>query len=159
MRHTIEATAATPIPPSLASFSKVGVNEIAHFKARKRGLQRLELYPPKFHPCPLVLVYGLNANGIYNWLYMASRFITEGYCVFAITYGQLNNIPIFRDLDKMENSAQRLKEYVDRGVGCDQFDKVDMLGHSQGSLMSRYYMEDFVGGAKVRKCPSGSLSW
>jgi len=75
-------------------------------RQRSSGWNDWNCKPSSGHPRALVLVHGFIRNGINNWLYMAPRFVAKGYCVFSLTYGQLNNSPLMGGLDKMENSAQ-----------------------------------------------------
>ena len=77
---------------------------------------------------------------------MGPGFTSKGYCTFAITYGQYKNIPMFAGLDKMENSAAELATYVDKVLASTGASKVDLVGHSEGSIMPRYYLK-FLGGA------------
>lgn len=91
--------------------------------------------PTRDHPRALVLVHGWLANGFDNWLYMAPRFVAKGYCVFSLTYGQLNNSLIFDGLDKMENSAQQLSDYVDKVLAATNTTQVDMFGHSEVCIL------------------------
>ncbi|KAF9187335.1 hypothetical protein BGZ50_001977 [Haplosporangium sp. Z 11] len=82
---------------------------------------------------------------------MAPRFAAKGYCVFTLTYGKLNNLPLVAGLDKMENGAQQLSDFVDRVIAATGSTKVNLVGHSQGSLMPRYYLKFLGGAAKVEK--------
>ncbi|KAG0205421.1 hypothetical protein BGX28_002992 [Mortierella sp. GBA30] len=126
----------------------------AHERIQKRstfGFNDWSCKPSKAHPRPIVLVHGLIGNGWDNWLYMAPRFVAKGYCVFSLTYGKLPGIPLFAGLDKMETSAEQLSAFVDKVLTATNTTKVNLVGHSQGSLMPRYYLR-FLGGAdKVDK--------
>ncbi|KAF9153360.1 hypothetical protein BG015_003596 [Linnemannia schmuckeri] len=53
--------------------------------------------------------------------------------------------------DKMENSAQQLKGYIDRVLTAMNATMVEMLGHSQEPLMLRIYMKNLGNAAKVHK--------
>ncbi|KAG0237997.1 hypothetical protein BGW41_008262 [Actinomortierella wolfii] len=106
---------------------------------------------PKPGQPPVVLVHGLLGNGWDNWLFLAPRFVKKGYCVFSLTYGRYQNIPLFAGLDKMENSAQQLSEFIDKVLKATGSTQVDLVGHSQGSLMPRYYLKNLGGAPKVRK--------
>ena len=77
---------------------------------------------------------------------MGPRFAAAGYCTYALTYGQLNGIPLFAGLDKMENSAAELAKFVDEVLASTGASKVDLIGHSEGAIMPRYYLK-FLGGA------------
>ncbi|KAG0378925.1 hypothetical protein BGX24_002364 [Mortierella sp. AD032] len=129
-------------------------------KRASAGFNNWNCKPSKLHPRALVLVHGLSANAIDNWFYMAPRFVAKGYCVFALSYGQLHEIPIIYGLDKMENSAQQLSDYVDRVLKATNTTQVDLFGHSQGSIMPRYYLKNLGGAAKVNKFAAiGSIQY
>ncbi|KAF8936515.1 secreted lipase [Dissophora ornata] len=116
--------------------------------------------PSSAHPKALILVHGLLANAEDNWLYMAPRFKAKGYCVFGLTYGQLSNGSFLGALDKMENGAQELSDFVDKVLAATNTTQVDIFGHSEGSLMPRYYLRFLNGGAKVHKFATiGSIQY
>jgi triacylglycerol esterase/lipase EstA (alpha/beta hydrolase family) len=51
----------------------------------------------------------------------------------------------------MENSAAQLSDFVDKVLLATNSTKVDLVGHSQGSLMPRYYLKFLGGQNKVGK--------
>ncbi|KAF9947835.1 hypothetical protein BGZ72_010229 [Mortierella alpina] len=51
----------------------------------------------------------------------------------------------------MENSAQQLSDFVDKVLEATGSTKVDLLGHSQGTLMPQYYLKRLNGASKVEK--------
>lgn len=125
-----------------------------HAKLMKRssaGINDWNCKPSAAHPRAIILVHGLIGNGWDNWLYMAPRFAAKGYCVFSLTYGKLPGIPLFAGLDKIENSAAQLSTFVDKVLASTGTTKVNLVGHSQGSLMPRYYMKYLGGASKVDK--------
>jgi hypothetical protein len=105
--------------------------------------------PSDEHPEPVVLAHGLGANQSDNWAYIAPRLAERGYCVFSLTYGRnpLAPPPLSQvgGLQPMEQSARQLAAFVDRVRDATGADKVDILGHSEGSLMPDYYVK-FLGG-------------
>ncbi|KAG0049813.1 hypothetical protein BGZ83_005370 [Gryganskiella cystojenkinii] len=101
------------------------------------------------HPRPIIFVHGLGSNGLENWQYMGPRFALKGYCTFTIIYGQYKNIPLLAGLDKMENSAAQLATFVDQVLASTGSTKVDLVGHSEGSMMPRYYLKFLNGASKV----------
>ncbi|KAF9424452.1 hypothetical protein BGZ94_008048 [Podila epigama] len=107
--------------------------------------------PSAEHPRPVILVHGLYSSAIFNWLYMQARFKAKDYCVFALNYGQLSNFPLIYGLDKIENSAQQFSAFVNKVLSATGADKVDLMGHSLGSIMPRYYLKFLGGGPKVHK--------
>jgi triacylglycerol lipase len=105
--------------------------------------------PSEAHPRPVVLVHGTFANRDDNWQTYAPLLANNGYCVFALNYGQNPAYPgsdYVGGMLPMEQSAQQLAEYVDAVLAATGAEKVDIIGHSQGSLMPNYYVK-FLGGA------------
>ncbi len=106
--------------------------------------------PSAAHPKPVVLVHGLGARMSENWLYLSPALKEAGYCVFALTYGRNAAAP--PPLDQrggflpMEQSAQQLADFVAEVLEATGADRVDIVGHSEGSLMPNYYVK-FLGGA------------
>lgn len=95
--------------------------------------------PSSTHPYPVVLVHGTSATGSENWSYLAPQIADAGYCVYALNYGD-------RGMAKMEDSSAQLKTFVTGVLAATSSSEVDLVGHSQGGLMPRYYLR-FLGGA------------
>ncbi|KAG0365702.1 hypothetical protein BGX24_003997 [Mortierella sp. AD032] len=66
-------------------------------------------------------------------------------------HGLYKNIPLLAGLDKMENSAAQLSAFVDRVLLSTNSSKVFLVGHSEGSMMPRYYLKYLGGKDKVAK--------
>ncbi|KAF9100365.1 hypothetical protein BGX29_006655 [Mortierella sp. GBA35] len=146
------ATVSTYIPVSERVYTAEQIAE--HERIQKRafnGANDWNCKPSGDHPRAVILVHGLIGNGWDNWLYMSPRLAQKGYCVFSLTYGQYKNIPLLAGLDKMENSAAQLSAFVDKVLLATNTTKVDLVGHSQGSLMPRYYLKFLGGQNKVAK--------
>ncbi|KNB49643.1 esterase/lipase family protein [Streptomyces caatingaensis] len=105
--------------------------------------------PSPAHPRPVVLVHGTLGNSVDNWLFLAPYLVNRGYCVFSLDYGQLPGVPLFNGLGPVAKSAEQLSAYVDRVRATTGADKVDLVGHSQGGMMPRYYLNFLGGGPKV----------
>ncbi|MDX2547270.1 esterase/lipase family protein [Streptomyces sp. WI04-05B] len=102
--------------------------------------------PSAAHPRPVVLVHGTFANGVDNWLALAPYLTNRGYCVFSFDYGQLPGVPLFYGLGPIDRSAQQLAVLVDKVLAATGAAETDIVGHSQGGMMPRYYLK-FLGGA------------
>jgi len=102
--------------------------------------------PSAAHPRPVVLAHGTFGNSVDNWLGFAPYLVNRGYCVFSLDYGQLPGKPFFHGLGPIEDSAKQLDAYVDKVLDATGAGKVDIVGHSQGGVMPRYYLK-FLGGA------------
>ncbi|WP_267246063.1 esterase/lipase family protein [Streptomyces sp. PR69] len=102
--------------------------------------------PSAAHPRPVVLVHGTFGNSVDNWLGLAPYLVKRGYCVFSLDYGQLPNVPFFHGIGPIDKSAEQLDAYVDKVLDATGAAEADLVGHSQGGLMPRYYLK-FLGGA------------
>jgi triacylglycerol lipase len=108
------------------------------------GANNWSCRPTVTHPQPVVLVHGTFFDSAISWETLAPMLAADGYCVYAIDYGNNGTAPV-------EQSAQQLSAFVDRVLHSTGAAKVDIVGHSQGGMMPRYYMK-FLGGApKVDK--------
>ncbi|MFC8713855.1 esterase/lipase family protein [Streptomyces sp. NPDC057197] len=105
--------------------------------------------PSAAHPRPVVLVHGTFGNSVDNWLGLAPYLTARGYCVFSLDYGQLPGVPVFNGLGPIDRSAGQLSAYVDKVLAATGAAKADLVGHSQGGMMPRYYLKFLGGAAKV----------
>jgi len=99
--------------------------------------------PSAAHPYPVVLVPGTFENMAKNWATMSPALKSQGYCVFALNYGATNGVDA---TGPVADSAGQLAPFVDKVLASTGARKVDLVGHSQGGMMPRYYLE-FLGGA------------
>jgi hypothetical protein len=72
--------------------------------------------------------------------------VDNGFCVFSINYGRAFNNPLLGGNVPMETSAHEFGAFVRRVLDVTHADKVDIVGHSEGTIMPRYWM-NFLGGA------------
>jgi triacylglycerol esterase/lipase EstA (alpha/beta hydrolase family) len=111
--------------------------------------------PSAAHPDPVVLVHGLFADMTDNWQTMSPLLANNGYCVFALTYGNDPSASAPLDgvggLTAMEQSAAALSTYVNKVLAATGARKVDIVGHSEGATMPDYYIEYLGGAAKVAR--------
>ena len=119
--------------------------------------------PSAAHPEPVVLTHGLLGNRNDNWQTFAPLLADEGYCVFALTYGTHPDAPFPVDqgggLTPMEDSAGQLATFVDQVLAATGAAKVDILGHSEGTVMPEYYVKYLGGATKVAKYVSLAPIW
>lgn len=120
--------------------------------------------PSEEHPNPVVLTHGLSANQTVNWQTFSPLLANAGYCVFSLTYGTKDGVG---DPDHyqpggllpMEESAVELSSFVDRVLDATDASEVDILGHSEGTLMPSYYVRFLGGESKVDKYVSLTPLW
>lgn len=110
------------------------------------GANNWSCRPSAAHPRPVVLVHGTFATGSNNWLAAAPALASHGYCVFALTYGAEPGVALFAGLAPVADSAAQLSTFVDGVLAATGAGQADLVGHSQGGMMPRYYLR-FLGGA------------
>ncbi len=117
------------------------------------GANDFSCKPTKRHPQPVVLAHGLLANQTVNWRTIAPYLKNRGFCVFSLTYGTKDEVtsPAYQPggLRKMQSSARELKRFVKRVKAATGARKVDIVGHSEGSLMPDWYVRFLNGGRSV----------
>lgn len=138
-----------------------GVAALANAAARPdtdpAGANDWSCHPSAEHPDPVVLVHGTIDNKTYDWYTLAPLLHNEGYCVFALNYGAdgvhvgLPGSTRTYGVAPIAQSAGELSGYVDKVLAATGASKVDLVGHSQGGMMPRYYLKNLGGAAKVSK--------
>ncbi|MDN5698203.1 MAG: lipase family protein, partial [Rubrobacter sp.] len=94
--------------------------------------------PSVEHPQPVVLVHGTFEDMAQNWATLSPALRAQGYCVYALNYGDRATGPI-------QGSAAELDEFVGDVRELTGARKVDIVGHSQGGMMPRYYINNLGG--------------
>ncbi|MER0444795.1 alpha/beta fold hydrolase [Streptomyces sp. Edi4] len=117
--------------------------------APSSGWNNYSCKPSAAHPRPVVLVHGTFGNGTDNWPALAPYLVDRGYCVFSLDYGQLPGVPLFDGLGPIDQSAAQLATFVDKVLAATGTPKADLVGHSQGGMMPRWYLRFLGGAAKV----------
>ena len=112
------------------------------------GANDFNCKPSAAHPNPVVLVHGLLATMGDNWGAMAPLLKNNGFCVFAITYGRHPGMNYFGGLTQMQPSAKELDGFVKHVLAATGAKKIDIVGHSEGTVMPRWWMS-FMGGAAL----------
>ena len=118
--------------------------------------------PTAAHPNPVVLVHGTFGNRSTNWQTYGPLLRNNGYCVFALTYGATSAVPYpgaFGGLGDIRDSAAELGTFVDRVLAATGARQVDIVGHSQGTLMPNYYAKFLGGAAKIDHYVSLAPLW
>ena len=109
------------------------------------GANDFSCVPSDEHPRPVVLVHGLGATMGANWGYNSPRLAAAGYCVFALTYGQREgqDNPVYQPggVERMQKSSKELKAFIAHVLEATGARKVDLIGHSEGTVMPRWYLE------------------
>jgi triacylglycerol lipase len=105
------------------------------------GVNR-ECRPTAEHPYPVVLLHGITGDRTISWPVLGPALARDGYCVFAVDYGQRGTQP-------MEQSAPGIAAFVDAVLAATGATKVAIVGYSEGGLIARYYLRFLGGVSKV----------
>lgn len=137
--------------PVLFSVAADGTTPLTDPTAAPAGANDWQCHPSAAHPNPVVLVHGLGATMAENWGTMAPLLADNGYCVFALTYGRDPGEQYVGGVEKMEVSAPQLAAFVDKVLAATGASQVDLVGHSEGTVMPQYYLKFLGGAAKVHR--------
>jgi len=139
----VASAASLPVPWNVAALASGGASPDA-----VPGANDFSCKPTAAHPRPVVLVHGLGATMGANWAAMSPLLKNNGFCVFALTYGRRPGLPYFGGLARQEDSSKELDALVKHVLSATGASKVDLVGHSEGTVMPRWWMS-FMGGDKL----------
>jgi triacylglycerol esterase/lipase EstA (alpha/beta hydrolase family) len=114
------------------------------------GANNWSCKPSAAHPRAVVLVNGTFANENDNWGAASPLLANNGYCVFTFNYGGPPLLGTAYGMGDIAVSASQLGSFVDQVRSATGTAKVDLVGHSQGGMMPRYYLRFLGGAAKVQ---------
>ncbi len=117
-------------------------------KADPDGANRWSCRPSAAHPRPVVLVHGTFNNMRQTWNTLSPQLAAGGYCVFALNYGDTSHgVNPLKAVGPIATSAKEIARFVERVRAATGASKVDIVGYSQGGLVSRQYLR-FEDGAR-----------
>ncbi|MFG1796535.1 esterase/lipase family protein [Nocardia sp. NPDC049149] len=107
--------------------------------------------PTAAHPKPVVLVGSTFLSEAVNWTALAPYLHNRGYCVFTLNFGRtMYQVgPGLNGMDPIPMSAPEVAALVDRVRATTGAAKVDIVGHSQGGAVARYYVNELGGADKA----------
>ncbi|KAG0229564.1 hypothetical protein BGW41_002990 [Actinomortierella wolfii] len=112
---------------------------------------------------PVLMLHGLFGNGNKDgvWAAMGPYLVGKGYCVYSFTYGVQKFFKSFLEgvghkedamvggLSDIRSSAREVAQFVDRILAATGAQKVNLIGHSEGTVVSRTYIKFYGGASKV----------
>ena len=144
------AQAAAPLPVNYDFIAGATATALAP-TTPPPGANDFSCKPGAAHPYPVILVNGTVANMDDNWQAASPVLANHGYCVFAFNYGGTSAGSVFQGIGEIAASASQLSSFVNEVLAATGSAKVDLVGHSQGGMMPRYYIDFLGGAAKVDK--------
>jgi len=90
------------------------------------------------HPEPVILIHGTWENAYDNWNGLSPILKAQGYCVFALNYGNSTGVRQINATGDMVASAKEIAAFVTKVKTATKATKVALIGHSQGGAQARY---------------------
>lgn len=140
------ALALTSATPTASAVTRAASSAATPSAVSPPGANDWSCNPSAAHPFPVVLVEGTFESMSKNWVTMSPYLKGLGYCVFALDYGTTHGV---QATGPIARSAHELSTFVNRVRKATGKQKVDLVGHSQGGMMPRYYMRFLNGANKV----------
>jgi len=94
--------------------------------------------PTTAHPEPVILIHGTWENAYDNWNGLSPILKAQGYCVFALNYGNSTGVRGINATADMIASANEIATYVKKVQASTGAKTVALVGHSQGGVQARY---------------------
>ena len=143
MRSTLAALAAVLLAVVLGTAPPAAAGPSYDYPALglpPAGANDWSCRPTTRRPDPAVIVHGTfgDQKSLLDNLSLALK--RDGYCVYALDYGN-------RGTGRIQRSAHQLRRFVDRVLAATGSTRVEMVGHSQGGMMPRYYIK-YLGGRR-----------
>jgi triacylglycerol esterase/lipase EstA (alpha/beta hydrolase family) len=127
------AAALLALPASASAAGEPGISP--------PGANDFSCRPTAEHPTPVILLHGTFGDMTVSWNLISPELKRDGYCVFALDYGN-------RGTGWIETSGEQVAAFVDRVRTATGAAKVSFVGHSQGGMLPRYVTK-FLGKAGV----------
>lgn len=153
---------AAPLPENLSFFAGIP-SELGNPNGSLPGTNDYSCRPTVRNPDPVVLVHDTGGGAQTNWGAYAPLLKNNGHCVFSFTYGALPGAPWpvnqIGGTRPLAQSAEQLRAFVERVLAGTGAMKVDLIGHSQGTLMPSYFVKYLGGAPKVGRYVSLAPLW
>lgn len=87
---------------------------------------------------PVVVLHGLLSNRNLGLNLFEAWLRPQGYCTFALTYGNYPAFPLIGGLKPVPESAQQIVDFIKEVLRRTGAKKVDLVGHSEGGFQALY---------------------
>ncbi|GAA4824047.1 esterase/lipase family protein [Tomitella cavernea] len=128
-----------------------------------RGANLWDSPPSAERPVPVVLVHGTAGGGQTNWGPYVPLLTNHGFSVFTLTYGAIPGsawpVSAMGGMRRIEDSAAEFGAFVERVLDATGAPRVDVVGHSQGTLVPGYWAKHLGGADRIRRYVSLAPLW
>lgn len=115
------------------------------------------------HPNPVVLMHGTAGGAQTNWGAYVPLLVQQGFSPFTLTFGAVTDAPwplsALGGMAPIEDSAAQFGSFVERVLRATGAEQVDVVGHSQGTIVPDYYAKFLGGAARIRRYISLAPLW
>ena len=98
---------------------------------------------------PVVLIHGTFSSSMYSFGALGPALANQNLCVYSIDYGAAEPSDWFKGVGPVDESSQRIADFVKFVKTTTGRDKVTLVGHSQGGLIGFYYLKMLQGATHV----------
>ena len=126
--------------PVAATFGEGLLRALADLHGPPLGANDWTCKPSSAHPRPVILAHGTLGNMADSWQAISPSLANEGYCVFALNYGARPDDLLDGTAEISASAMRDFGPFVDLVLAATGAKQVDVIGHSQGALMPRYWM-------------------
>jgi len=117
----------------------------------------------KSHPNPVILMHGTAGGAQTNWGAYVPLLVEQGFSPFTLTFGAVKNAPwplsALGGMTPIEDSAAEFGAFADKVLAATDAQQVDVVGHSQGTLVPGYYAKVLGGRDKIGTYVSLAPMW
>jgi triacylglycerol lipase len=141
-----------PTEPGPPQSDHLGAAEYldVHPNATPQGTNDFHCTPSAAHPEPVILAHGTGSTAYADWSAIGPRLAQAGFCVFVLNYGGEPGDTNFGNGD-IHLSGRQLAAFVDEVLAVTGAKKADLVGFSQGAIVTRYYVNKLGGAARVNR--------
>lgn len=154
-RRLVSAFAGTLCSLTLATTLTTGAQAVESSSATEsdtlpipapsEGMNDPKCVPSPEHPYPVVYIHGTSSN-IGDFHNSMKTLQKEGYCTWGQTYGTGGHsfqspFPSAGGVIDINTSAKQVSGFVDHVLQATGAEKVDLVGHSQGGMLTKVLIE------------------
>ncbi|KAG0338795.1 hypothetical protein BG005_003616, partial [Podila minutissima] len=115
------------------------------------GYNDFSCKPSTAHPRPVILIHGTIMIKE-SWAIWGPIIAEAGYCVFSVTHGlHYRSNKAFGGLSSIPDNAKEVGSFIDEILAITGTKQVDVVGHSQGGVLARYWSRYQGGAGKISR--------